>query len=218
MSFATILKDILSQNEVPAWAITSIILFVFAYQQFKSRMEQRQQYKTSKIQAFLEKLPTIRGANRAILVEQLFLDRFGQLMSYSEIEFFLSMKNPSQNIVAYLASRRFFERGPEKDVVIIEKYASDATLKSCYRRNLAMYVVSGCACLILLLLAKTAFAANPMFWIPYLFYVLATSMTAFLGLEGAVGANLALELKTAIAQHYASNSSKSEAEAWPWGN
>jgi hypothetical protein len=218
MNLENLVREVLLAFGVEKWAILPILFAAFVYRQWKTRTEKIEKERSDKIERFLEKFPNVKGPNKAIMMEQLFLDSFGKALSYPEIQFFLSTKRPTDYIRCYLNGRPYFERYSESIPTLKKKYATEARLTfAMWHRNF-WYFVCAALGLLLVLDCKQAFALQPSAWIVYLYFVFSFLFTSYLCLDASICVDSARRLhgELRLVASVATINDANEGLRWPW--
>ncbi|AEY01507.1 hypothetical protein GU3_08755 [Oceanimonas sp. GK1] len=93
--------------QIPQVSIFSMLLFLFSIKVAKKYFDSKIEEVSSKKRFVVEELKTLDKSN-AYLVEQVFSERYGYLMNYKEIVYFLRTSRPSLNIHLYQSAAPYF--------------------------------------------------------------------------------------------------------------
>jgi len=94
---------------LPELVVVFLTCFIVMYKWMHEHKEKKETARRTKIESLGEALMQDKFGNNAYLIEQLFLDRYGALLNFKEIKFFLRQENPSYLIVQYINSRGFLK-------------------------------------------------------------------------------------------------------------
>lgn len=86
-----------------------LISFVVLWKWSKDHLERKELSKRKRIENLTQALTDEKVQNNAFVIEQLFQDRYGQLLEYKAIKYFLCQESPSIMINQYLSARHFLK-------------------------------------------------------------------------------------------------------------
>lgn len=181
-----LMKDLFILLGLPEWVAVSSLVAIFVYGQWKRHAEQREKVKSEKIQNFIEKLPQLRGPHKAILSEQLFLDRYGKALSYPEIQYFLSTKNPSLNIQRFLTARRYFDNSTDSPVILKSGFDTKKDLQLAKWFRILGYGVFAMIGLMMLDYSQQVFRNPPQVWVAFIYIVFFSLFLAYQCLDACI--------------------------------
>jgi len=93
--------------QIPEISIFAMLFFLFAIKIAKKYFDSKVEEVSSKKRFIVEELKSIDKSN-AYLVEQIFSERYGYLMNYKEIMYFLRTSRPSFNMHLYQSAAPYF--------------------------------------------------------------------------------------------------------------
>ncbi len=198
MSIDRLMKDLLAYLGLPEWAILAALMAIFAYGQWKRHSESREKAKSEKIQHFIEMLPQLRGSHKAILAEQLFLDRYGKQLSYQEIQYFLTTKKPSVYIQHFLNGRRYFEDSSDRPVALKQGFHTKKHLQRAKWYRIVGYGIFSLAGLMMLSNSQPVFSSPPQIWVVFVYLVLSWLFLAYQCLDASTDLAAADKLREAL--------------------
>ncbi|MES9841952.1 MAG: hypothetical protein ABW134_15455 [Candidatus Thiodiazotropha endolucinida] len=184
---STILKEIISAFDLPNISLAIALLALYAYKRLKEHLVRKRRRKIETLQHLMDFYKNYTGEKREFLVEQLFYNHFGKLLSYPEIQFLLRFQKPSLFIQQYVQARQFVEISDDGEGIRLKnKY------KSIYReiiKGFSWYGIYGCVALMLLFQAYGAFLAiGPKIYAPWITLTLALFALAGIYMSSAINA------------------------------
>lgn len=93
--------------QIPEISIFAMLFFLFAIKITKKYFDSKAEEVSSKKRFIVEELKSIDKSN-AYLVEQIFSERYGYIMNYKEIMYFLRTSRPSLNMHLYQSAAPYF--------------------------------------------------------------------------------------------------------------
>ncbi|PSW57244.1 hypothetical protein [Photobacterium leiognathi] len=96
--------DVFGMDKVSA---ISIILFITVFKIIKTRIDRYKEQNKGLISEMIAEIEKNNQPRYHLVVEQVFQNRFGILLSYPEIKFLTKTHTPSANIVDYKIGRRY---------------------------------------------------------------------------------------------------------------
>jgi hypothetical protein len=184
---SSILKELIFAFELPKISFAIALLALYAYKRLKERLVRTRKRKTETLQQLIDFYKDYNGEQRGLLLEQLFYNHFGKLLSFPEIQFLLKSQKPSLFIQQYVQARQFIEISDDGEGILRKK-----KYKSIYRemiKGFSWYGIYGCAALMLLFQAYDAFLAiGPKIYAPWSILTLALLALAGLYMSSAINA------------------------------
>jgi hypothetical protein len=93
----------------PKIAALILLLFVFLFKVIKARTDRSREEKTTRISEMISEIEKNGNPKYHFTVEQIFQNRFGVLIDYPAINFFLKSKTPTSDILSYIQGRRYID-------------------------------------------------------------------------------------------------------------
>ena len=93
---------IINAASLPQIASFLLVSLVVIYKWMHEHLERQELAKRKRIENLAEALINKPIVNNPYILEQLFQDRYGSLLDYNEIKFFLNQENPSRMINQYI--------------------------------------------------------------------------------------------------------------------
>jgi len=96
-------------NAFPQTVLFFIVAATLLWRWSRGYLERKQVAKRQRIERLLNVLSDEKYRNNAYAIEQSFLDRYGRLINYRAIRFFLRQPNPSEKIGYYVQAKGFVD-------------------------------------------------------------------------------------------------------------
>lgn len=171
-----------------------VLLFVYLVKVIRGRIDRGREERSVRISEMLAEIEKNKTPRYHFTVEQVFQNRFGFLIDYPVINFFLKSKTPTADILAYLQARRYIEFCNNYESLEFKKYVSQKTLRTKKFILLAAYFFSSSIGLILIVLMPLVpFDSSPSFAL-YLVFIVASLMWGYLSVDEAGKPDKAISL------------------------
>ncbi len=125
--FLTFSYDVFGMPKVAA----VVIIFVSSVLKIaKNRMDRAKQENSGRISEMLRELEKHAEPRYHFVIEQVFQNRYGTLIDYPIIKFFLKSKTPSADIIKYVLGRRYIAFSDAFDSLSYKRVVNQKKVKS----------------------------------------------------------------------------------------
>ncbi|MCL9782093.1 hypothetical protein M9194_11710 [Vibrio sp. S4M6] len=121
-----IIKLISQAYDLNVTYVVISLVFIFLYKKLKLRQDRAKKDKISRISTMISEIERNSPLKYHFVVEQLFLQRFGVLIDYPAIKYFMKSERPSANFVNYVLGKKYVQ---------FDKNYSSISYKEGYKRK-----------------------------------------------------------------------------------
>jgi len=119
--------DILGTPKIGALVV---LLFIFLFKVIKGRIDRSREEKTARISEMIAEIEKNSSPRYHFTVEQIFQNRFGTLVDYPVISFFMKSKTPTSDMLSYIQGYRYIEFCEDYKSINYKKGVTTRKLKS----------------------------------------------------------------------------------------
>jgi len=162
-----------------------VLLFVFLFKVIKSRIDRSREEKTSRISEMIAEIEKNSSPKYHFTVEQIFQNRFGVLIDYPVIKFFLKSKTPTSDILSYIQGRRYIEFCDDyKEIRYKQRITTNRLVLKKWLLFLAYFVSFFIAIGLIVIIPQVPFDSTSSFSM-YLIFILSAFMWGYLSIDEA---------------------------------
>ncbi|GIU07305.1 MULTISPECIES: hypothetical protein [unclassified Shewanella] len=170
----------------PKMGALVVLLFIFLFKVIKSRIDRGREEKTTRISEMISEIEKNSSPKYHFTVEQIFQNRFGVLIDYPVINFFLKSKTPTSDILSYIKGRRYIEFCDDyKKIRYKEKITTNKLIFKKWLL-LAGYFASSFIAVGLIIITPQLPIDNTYSFPVYLIFILSAFIWAYLSLDEGI--------------------------------
>ncbi|OBT03708.1 hypothetical protein A9267_19090 [Shewanella sp. UCD-FRSSP16_17] len=170
----------------PKMGALIVLLFVFLFKVIKSRIDRSREEKTTRISEMIAEIEKNGSPKYHFTVEQIFQNRFGVLIDYPVINFFLKSKTPTSDILSYIQGRRYIEFCDDyKEIRYKNKITTRRLTVKKWSLYCAYFVSFFIAIGLIVIIPQVPFDDTSSFPV-YLIFVLSAFLWGYLSLDEAI--------------------------------
>jgi hypothetical protein len=163
-----------------------VLLFIFLFKVIKSRIDRSREEKTARISEMIAMIENNSFPRYHFTVEQIFQNRFGFLVDYPVISFFMKSKTPTSDILSYIQGQRYLEFCEDYKSINYKKGVTTFRLKIKKLSLLLTYFVSFFIAVGLIVIIPHIPFDNSSSFAMYLIFMLSAFMCGYLSLDEGV--------------------------------
>jgi hypothetical protein len=171
-----------------------ILFFIWMVKVVKNRADEHKESKYSRVAELIGELEKKDQFNKELILEQVFQNRFGILVDYPVIKFFLFSRTPSSDLYKYVQGRKYLEFSDDYRKLKLKGSLSSLKLQLRAGVYFISYVLSAFISLALIAMIPQISFDKLSNLVVFVLFIIATLLWVFLSLEEGSRPRAAIDL------------------------